>query len=58
MTTFELETSAARELYQAELALSDARQTGVAAWITAAGDRLHEAVLRDAQTRNAVAVAA
>lgn len=33
-----------RKLYEAELALHCAHQTGVDAWIAAASDRLHEAV--------------
>jgi hypothetical protein len=36
---------AASRLHNAELALHDARQTGVDAWIAAAADRLHEAVV-------------
>ena len=36
---------AARRLYDAEIALHIARQTGVGAWISAAYDRLHEAVV-------------
>ena len=35
---------AARRLYDAEIALHIARQTGVGAWISAAYDRLHEAI--------------
>jgi FAD synthase len=35
---------AARRLYDAEVALHIARQTGVDAWISAAYDRLHEAI--------------
>ena len=45
---------ASRRLYDAEVALHDAHATGVDAWIAAAGDRLHEAVvehLRLANTR-------
>lgn len=37
---------AARRLYRAELALHDAHGTGVDEWISAAQDRLHQAVLR------------
>ncbi|HLY34659.1 MAG TPA: hypothetical protein VKQ07_09010 [Jatrophihabitantaceae bacterium] len=33
-------------LYRSELALHDAHQTHEDAWITAAADRLHQAVLR------------
>jgi hypothetical protein len=40
----EREADAARRLYDAEIALHIARQTGVDAWITAAYDRLHEAI--------------
>ena len=36
--------AAARRLYDAETALHAARQTHVDAWISAAGDRLHDAV--------------
>jgi hypothetical protein len=36
---------AARRLYDAEIALHIARQTGVTAWISAAYDRLHEAIV-------------
>jgi len=35
---------AARRLYDAEVALHIARQSGVDKWIGAAGDRLHDAV--------------
>jgi hypothetical protein len=35
----------ARRLYDAEVALHIARQSNVDAWIRAAGDQLHEAVL-------------
>jgi hypothetical protein len=38
-------SDAARRLYDAEAALRIARQTGVGAWIGAAYDRLHEAVV-------------
>lgn len=36
--------SAARELFEAEIAFRDARQSGVAEWIAAAADHLHRAV--------------
>lgn len=36
---------AARHLYDAEVALHAARQTGVDKWVAAAYDRLHEAVI-------------
>lgn len=36
--------TAARRLYDAEIALHIARSSGVDAWIAAASDRLHEAV--------------
>lgn len=36
---------ATRRLYNAELALHDAHASGVDAWIAAANDRLHEAVV-------------
>lgn len=38
-------SEAARRLYDAEVALHIARQTGVGAWISAAYDRLHEAIV-------------
>ena len=37
-------SAAARRLYDAEVTLHIARQTGVYAWIGAAYDRLHEAI--------------
>ena len=40
----EREADAARRMYDAEVALHIARQTGVDAWISAAYDRLHEAI--------------
>ena len=36
--------AAARHLYQAEQALHDAHTTHIDSWISAAADRLHEAV--------------
>jgi hypothetical protein len=39
---------AARRMYDAEVALHIARQTHVDAWVSAACDRLHEAVLQHA----------
>lgn len=44
MTTSTATALAAAQLYRAEQALHDAHQTHVDAWITAAADRLHEAV--------------
>jgi hypothetical protein len=38
-------SEAARRLYDAEIALRIARQTGVGAWIIAAYDRLHDAIV-------------
>jgi hypothetical protein len=38
-------SEAARRLYDAEVALHIARQTGVSAWISAAYDRLHETIV-------------
>jgi hypothetical protein len=35
---------AARRVHEAEMALHDARGTGVDAWIAAAADRLHDAL--------------
>jgi len=50
MSTVELQASAASELYRAELALSDARDSGVAAWITAASELYRaELALSDAR---------
>jgi hypothetical protein len=37
-------SAAARHLYEAETALHTARQSGVGAWISAAYDRLSEAI--------------
>jgi hypothetical protein len=37
--------AAAKHLYEAECALHAARQSHVDAWIAAAGDRLHEALV-------------
>jgi hypothetical protein len=37
---------AAQALYRAELALHDAQGTGIAEWVSAANDRLHQAVVR------------
>jgi hypothetical protein len=38
-------TLAARHLYEAELALHDAHQSHVKAWIAATSDKLHQAVV-------------
>lgn len=38
--------TASEALYAAENALHAARQSGIDSWIKAAGDRLHEAVVR------------
>jgi len=43
--TDQLLTSAAAHLYDAECALSAARETGYDAWIAAAADKLHQAVV-------------
>jgi hypothetical protein len=44
--TLDLEIEqAARRLYDAEVALHIARQSGVDAWVKAAADRLHEAII-------------
>jgi hypothetical protein len=37
--------AAARHLFEAELALHDAHQSHVEAWIAAYGDKLHQAIL-------------
>ena len=39
-------------IYRAELALHDARSSGIDAWIRAASDRLHEVLELDAQARS------
>lgn len=43
--------AAAVRLFEADLALSDARQSGVTEWIVAASDRLHEAALGYAEAQ-------
>lgn len=40
-----------RRLYEAEVALHIARQSGVDAWVMAASERLHEALVRHLSTR-------
>lgn len=40
--------AAERRLYDAETALHAARQSGVDAWVAAAYDRLHEAIIQHA----------
>jgi hypothetical protein len=47
--------TAARELFDTELALHDAHQTHDDKWITAASDHLHLAVVRHARAVTAVA---
>jgi hypothetical protein len=47
------ESSAAIRLYRAELALHDARQSHVDAWIAAAADQLHLAAVRYRQLKGA-----
>ena len=42
---------AATRLYEAEVALHHARQTGVDKWVAAAADRLHEAVVAHRNAR-------
>jgi hypothetical protein len=51
-------SATAVQLHRAELALHDARQTCVDAWISAAADRLHEAVVAYTQTQAPSALAA
>lgn len=46
--------AAACQLHKAELALHDAHQTRVDAWIAAAADRLHDAVVRYIDAVNAL----
>lgn len=41
------------QLFRCEQALHDAHQSGVDRWISAAADRLHEAVLRQARAQAA-----
>jgi hypothetical protein len=45
--------TAATRLYDAEIALHIARQTGVDSWVAAAYDRLHQAVEDDRASRRA-----
>ena len=45
-------SKAAALLFQQEIALHDARQTGVAQWITAAESRLHDAIVQYEGLRN------
>lgn len=40
--------AAARHMYEAEIILHDARQSHIDAWVAAAYDRLHEAILEHA----------
>lgn len=47
--------AACEQLYRAELALHDARQTHVDAWIFAASEQLHTAVLSHARAEAALA---
>jgi hypothetical protein len=47
--------TAARELFETELALHDAHQAHDDRWITAASDHLHRAVVRHAQAVTALA---
>ncbi|MDQ1732302.1 MAG: hypothetical protein QOK10_2461 [Pseudonocardiales bacterium] len=42
----EARESTARELYEAEITLHDARQSDVDLWVRAASDRLHGALVR------------
>jgi len=44
---------AAQRVYDAEIALHIARQAGVDQWITAAYDRLHEALIEHTAARRA-----
>jgi hypothetical protein len=44
---------AAQRVYDAEVALHIARQAGVDQWITAAYDRLHEALIKHTAARRA-----
>ncbi|SOD70493.1 hypothetical protein SAMN05892883_0187 [Jatrophihabitans sp. GAS493] len=48
-------SDAEKRMYQAEVALHEARQSGVDAWITAACDRLHEAILAHNAARRQLA---
>ena len=45
----------ARELYEAEVALHHARQSGVDRWVGAAGDHLHIALVRYERAEAALA---
>ena len=50
--------AAARRMYDAEVALHIARQTGVDEWVKAAADRLHEAIVAHRRAIAAVSQAA
>lgn len=47
---------ATAELYRCELALHDAHQSGVDAWVAAAGDHLHAALLRHYRAQAALGI--
>jgi hypothetical protein len=47
---------AAREMFEAELALHDARQSRVDSWIRAASDHLHDAIERHTAALRAIGV--
>lgn len=46
--------TAAREVFETELALHDAHQAHIDSWITAASDHLHTAILRHIEAQNLV----
>jgi hypothetical protein len=48
--------AAAHALYEAELAVHDAHQTGVDEWISAAHRHLHNAIVQHSAAINSVAV--
>jgi len=50
--------AAARRMYDAEVALHIAHQTGVDQWVQAAADRLHEAIVAHRRVRHTSARAA
>jgi hypothetical protein len=58
ITTVQDHSEQATALHRAELALHDANQTGVDAWISAAADRLHDAVLAYTKSHAQYALAA
>jgi hypothetical protein len=54
--TLEAREATARELYEAEVTLHDARQSGVDHWVRAASDRLHVSLVRYQRAEEALAM--